>query len=473
MAFSVISIIKNLLSRSTSTRSLDAASGGRRWRGARQATESASIIHGGASVIAARGALWALNTPEGIRTSETLVSNFCGTGITPRPQHSNPGVRDYLASSFLEWTNCADADGRHDFYGLQAILVRDMVVRGEALVHIAHDLITGAPQYRRLHPEQLDRSKTQLFKTGNRITQGVEFSANGKIIAYWIRPSAPGEALAGIGLTSTRYPASAVIHMFRQLEPGQVRGLSWFAGVLLPARDLDALLDAMLVRAKVGAMFVGSLYDPDGTAGGMEGEQTDQTLDTTAEPGTIRVETGSGRVEWSDPPDSGDTVNFAKSIHRRIASGAGVTYEQATGDYSQVNYSSSRASLLEFRRFAEGVQHNTIIHQLCRPIWDNFVHWQVLTGKISAAVYQQNRTEFHAVKWLPPAWQWVDPEKDAKAAVLEMDNLIRSRSEIVAERGYDIEALDREIAADHAREKKMGIAAKPKNPVKGDKHASA
>lgn len=465
--------LRNLFSRTITTRSLDAAAGGRRWRDDRRANEGASIIHGGAAVVAARAAHFALNTPEGVRITDSLVGNLIGTGITPRPQHTSPAVRDFLAVNFLGWTNVADADGRHDFYGLQSVLVRDMVIFGEALAFVDHDRQTGAPQYRRLHPEQLDRSKTQKLQSGGHIIQGVEFDATGKITAYWIRPNAPGEALAGLPFVSIRYPASAVIHMFRQLVPGQVRGLSWFAPVLLSGRDLDALLDAMLVRAKVGAMYVGSLYDPDGTAGGMDGDQTDQTLDTTAEPGTIRVETGNGRLEWSDPPDSGDTVNFSKSIHRRIASGAGVTYEQATGDYSQVNYSSARAALLEFRRFAEGVQHHTIIHQLCRPIWDNFVHWQVLTGALSAAAYQRNRMQFHAVKWLPPAWQWVDPEKDAKAAVLEMDNLIRSRSEIVAERGYDIEALDREIAADHAREKQLNIAAKPAKPVEAVQNANS
>ena len=341
-------------------------------------------------------------------------------------------------------------------------MVRDMVVFGEALAAFATDAATGAPQLRRLHPEQLDRSKTQNIGNGARIVQGVEFDAAGRIAAYWIRPSAPGEALAGISLSASRVPASAIIHMYRQLVPGQVRGLSWFAPVLLSGRDLDALLDAMLVRAKVSAMFVGSLYDPDGTAGGMDGDQADQSLDTTAEPGTIRVENGSGRLDWSEPPDSGDTVGFSKGILRRIATGAGVTYEQATGDYSQTNYSSARAALMEFRRFAEGIQHHTIIHQLCQPVWSAVVEWLVLSGRISAREYQRNRMQFEAVKWLPPAWGWVDPEKDAKAAILEMDNLIRSRSEIVAERGYDIEALDREIAADRTRASQLGLSANVK-----------
>lgn len=455
----MIDFLRNYFSRPTSTRTLDAASGGRRWRDDRRGTNIANSLQLNASTIAARGQHFSLNTPDGTRMRDSIVGNLIGTGITPRPQHSVPLVRDRLAASFLAWTDTADASAEQDFYGLTASLVSDMVTLGEGLGHLGQNEFTGAPEISRLNPEQLDRAKNVQLKNGGHIVQGVEFNAKGKRVAYWIRPSAPGELLAGLSLVSLRYPANDIIHLYRKLVPGQVRGISWFAPILLSANDLDSLLDAMLVRAKVSAMYVGSIYDPDGTTGGFEGEQSGSDLDTTAEPGTIRVETNGSRLDWSDPPDSGDTVAFSKAMQRRLANGVGVTYEQASGDYSEINYGSARAALLEFRRFAGSIQHHVIIFQLCRPVWDAFVKWQVLSGQISASAYQSNHGQFHAVKWLPPAWQWIDPEKDAKAAILEMDNLIRSRSEIVAEKGYDIEALDREIAADAARQTKLGLAA--------------
>ena len=45
-----------------------------------------------------------------------------------------------------------------------------------------------------------------------------------------------------------------------------------------------------------------------------------------------------------------------------IAAGVGLTYELLTGDLSQVNYSSIRAGLIEFRRRMEALQW-----QLLRP----------------------------------------------------------------------------------------------------------
>ena len=58
----------------------------------------------------------------------------------------------------------------------------------------------------------------------------------------------------------------------------------------------------------------------------------------------------------------------------------------------------------------------------------------------------------------------MDPQKDAAAAEIELRNHLRSRSEIIAERGYDAEDVDREIAADQARLDRLGIAPAPAAP---------
>jgi lambda family phage portal protein len=441
----------------TAKRSLEAAGGGRRWADTRESRDTSSLTHAGASLIAMRAAAAVLNNPHMAKIADVHPSNNIGTGIIPKSQVSHEAMRKRLQDNWTAWTDDAVADGSTDFYGLQYQLFRDMVVIGEALAIVELDEHTLVPRLRRLHGEQLDRSKTQQWDGVRRIEQGVEIDGHGRKVAYWIRPSAPGGSLAGLPLASIRYPASDIIHMFRPLFPGQVRGLSWFAPVLLSAKDMRDLIDAMLVRAKVSALFVGSIHDPNGTAGGFDGVQTGSALDTTVEPGAIRVENDGSRLEWNDPPQAGDTIAFSNAILRMLAVGTGVTYEQLTGDYSQVTYTSSRAALLEFRRFCESIQHHVVVFQLCRPVWQKFIQYQVLQGVIPAVDYARNRAAYHAVKWLPPAWPWVDPLKDAQAAIAEMGANVRSRSEIVAERGYDIETLDAEIAADRARAERLGI----------------
>lgn len=442
----------------TLARSLDAAGGGRRWKDAPGVRDGAQLAHGSGATVAARAQAFVLNNPHGARAVESLVASIVGEGFTPRSLHPAEAMRERLSRAFWAFTDEIDAEGLTDFAGLKSSAVRDMVIFGEALL-----VWNGPASLRRLHPEQLDRAKTQRLENGF-IVQGVEFDAGGRRVAYWLRPFAPGDALAGLPGPSVRYAASEVLHLFRPLMPGQVRGLSWFAPVLLTAHELAQLLDAMLVKAKVAALHAGFVTDNDGTAP-YEGTQTGGTFEASLEPGAlINLPPGKG-IEFNRPPDAGNTPAFASEMLRMIAVGTGVTFEQLTGDYSKVNYSSARAALLEFQRFVRGVQHHTVVHQFCRPVWARFLRNEVLRGGIPASAYQRDRSPLMAVKWLPPAFPWVDPQKDAQAAILEMDANLRSRAEIVAERGYDVERLDREIAADLERERRLGLTRPEPQPA--------
>jgi capsid protein len=71
--------------------------------------------------------------------------------------------------------------------------------------------------------------------------------------------------------------------------------------------------------------------------------------------------------------------------------------------------------------------------------------------------YDDRRREYLACGWLPPKWDWVDPLKDARAEIEQIEAGLKSRTQALAERGYDAEQVDAEIAADQAREKSLGL----------------
>jgi capsid protein len=71
--------------------------------------------------------------------------------------------------------------------------------------------------------------------------------------------------------------------------------------------------------------------------------------------------------------------------------------------------------------------------------------------------YDLRRREHLACGWLPPKWDWVDPMKDARAEIEQIDAGLKSRTQALAERGYDAEQVDAEIAADRARENSLGL----------------
>lgn len=455
-----LSAIRSWLSPRPVQRSQDAAGNGRRWADDRRLV-SARAIEAGAGLVSARGAFAVANNATAARIIEALKASVIGTGLKPRSRINHEATRARVQAAFDTWNDNADADGLTDFNGLQAALLGDMAVLGEGLAVFLADPMTGAPQLRRLHPEQLDRSLTRPSGAGGHIVQGVEFDPRGRRVAYHIKVAVAGDPLGVRPMAPQRFLARDVIHLFRALMPGQARGISMLAPILLPLRELDALIDAMLVRAKVAALHVGVVVDPDGS-GLTDGEQSGSTSDIAMEPGAVLHLPPGKSIEFSDAPDQGGAIGLLAASFRMIAAGVGLTAEQVSGDYSQVNYSSARASLLEHRRFIETLQFHTVVPQLLRPVWQRFIKWQVLVGNIPAAAYVADPAQFEAVDWLPPGWAQVDPLKAVQADIASINAGLKSRGEVIAERGLDAEDVDRQLAADAARLSRLGVTLNPK-----------
>jgi lambda family phage portal protein len=123
----------------------------------------------------------------------------------------------------------------------------------------------------------------------------------------------------------------------------------------------------------------------------------------------------------------------------------------------KANYSNSRLALLEFRRRIEAYQHAVMVWQLCRQVWARWMDTAVLAGALELPDYDRRRREYLACDWLPPKWDWIDPAKDARAEVEQIAAGLKSRTQALAERGYDAEQVDAQIAADKARESALGL----------------
>jgi capsid protein len=62
-----------------------------------------------------------------------------------------------------------------------------------------------------------------------------------------------------------------------------------------------------------------------------------------------------------------------------------------------------------------------------------------------------------AVQFQARRWEWIDPSKDVKADVEAIDNLIKSRGQVIRERGRDPREVYDEIADDIAAMRAAGI----------------
>jgi capsid protein len=170
------------------------------------------------------------------------------------------------------------------------------------------------------------------------------------------------------------------------------------------------------------------------------------------EPGTLRVlPPGTDVVFPSNMPDVAGTGDFLKHILRTIAAGGGVPASLLTGDLSDVNYSSARMGLEQFKRAVSRIQSTMLVAQLLQPVWERFVLVEILSGRLEARDYENEPGLYNDVDFRWPAWPSLDPSIDAAADESSLRNKLKSRAEIIAQRGRDIADVDAEIAADPLR----------------------
>jgi lambda family phage portal protein len=168
------------------------------------------------------------------------------------------------------------------------------------------------------------------------------------------------------------------------------------------------------------------------------------------EPGMIEYLEPGKDVKFAAPSASGGYAEYMRFQLHAIAAGVGLTYELLTGDLSQVNYSSIRAGLIEFRRRMEALQWQLLVPGLCQPVWRRFVEAAQAAGQLP------EDGEIIA-DWTAPRFEAVDPLKDIQADVLAVRAGVMTLKEAIARQGYEPAQVLREIAETNAEIDALGL----------------
>src|SRR6185369_14292658 len=391
------------------------------------------------------------NNPYAESGLRAIVTHTIRWGIVAKPKPDHKAA----AELWRQWadTTACDADGQHNFAGLQKLVLRTVVESGEVLVRRRfrrpEDGLPIAMQLQVLEPDFLDTSKdtlTGFTGAGSRIIQGVEFDPIGRRAAYWLFPEHPGSAFSTAA--SVRVPAANILHIFRSVRPGQVRGASWFAPVLLRFKDFDEFEDATLMKQKIAACLAVITSDVDGTASplGTVDDSAEPQIDSL-EPGAILNIAAGRNVQVVEPPSVREYADYTKTSLRAIATGLGVPYEDLTGDYVDLPFSAARMSRLRHWDDVEDWRWRLMVPQFCDPVWA----WAM---EVAAIFGLKN----------PPGAEWtgspapmIDPVNEGLAYQRNIRTGIQSLSESLRERGYDPKVVLAEIAADNTLLDSLGI----------------
>lgn len=370
------------------------------------------------------------NNPYAANAVTAIAANTIGKGIVPQAKGANRARVARAESAWREWANttACDADGCHDFAGLQHLIMRTVVESGECLIRRnrrpASDGLPVPLQLQVLEPDYLDTFKTAKSQ-GGRLIQGVEFDARGRRVAYHLFPSHPGETLRPAA-ESSRIDADEIIAVYRVDRPGQVRGVPWAAPVMIRMKDFDDFEDAFLFRQKLANCVTAFIHDPD------PGASYASELPDKLEPGAVEILPPGKDIRFNDPPAPAGYRDYVVASLHAQAIGWGITYEALTGDYSQVNFSSGRMGHLMMGRNIASWQWHMFIPRVCDGVAGWFLDALALTGVATSGL---------GFSWTAPRREMVDPSREIPPIRDSVRSLFLSPQRAAQQLGMDFDEL--------------------------------
>ena len=345
----------------------------------------------------------------------------------------------------LWWEQCQrlGADGQSNEATLQKQVLHGLIRDGEILARrIDRDSRFDLPlpfQVQLLEAEFLDASRDRQLDGGGLVMGGIQFDARGVRQGYWLHREHPGanRAFTRRNDQPVFVPADEISHIYEPTTYGLQRGVTWFAPVIMTARDSADYARAERMRKKIQACYAAFVhgFSDDETIGPVVTDSSGKAVETLF-PGMIGYVRGAGgSVTFGEPKDGGGYTEFQRDQRLAYAAGLHLTYELLSGDLSNVSFISGRLGLLAFRKRVRQVQDTVLIPRWSETLW----RWFLMYGQGLGRVRQGTVW----ARWSPPRWESVQPLEEAQADELELKIGTLSPQEALAKRGIDaMEFLD-------------------------------
>lgn len=405
------------------------------------------------------------------------VTNVVGDGVKTQSQvradevgidSAQEGVvRDEVDRAWRRWCEAVDAGLSISWEELQRLCVAQIVENGE--VFLVRRQVRRRNSRVRLawQPIEADRVESPNNIDTERIVHGIEKNEAGRVIAYHIRDTHPGDyRKVQQSYETTRVPARDpqgrpnVIHLFRKTRPGQRRGYPLLSPVLEIFNDLDQYREAELVSARVAACFTAFVKRNNPYTGRDVGSRnSDGNYEMS--PGAITYLSAGEDVTLANPmrPNSVYAA-FCEDMKRDIATGVHLPYEMASRAWNGTTYTSGRMSLLEARDQFR-IWQSLIKSDLCKVVFSLFVEDAFLAGELDLPRYYDNQEAWATCYSIGRGWPWVDPTKEVNAAKIGLEINSTTLADVVGQNGGDWQDTLRQAAAEKSLREELGLAGAP------------
>jgi lambda family phage portal protein len=401
------------------------------------------------------------------------------TGFTMKSQVKDPsGKPDLVAQGAIEaaWAefgeigNC-DVTGTLSRADVEKLAIKTVAIDGEfiAITRYGPEFPHGfALQI--VDPVTLDPCHFERLRNGNVIRHAIEFSPNGRPVAYHFKEVDERQVGYIQALRATqRIEAENVIHIFLPERVGQKRGLPWMRTALWRMKMLNGFEDAAITKARLGASAAGFFKNPDA-----DPDDDDELPMEAGEPGQFYDIGNREFVQWDPQFPSNEFDPFVKAMLRSIASGLKVSYNNLASDLTSVNFSSIRQGALDEREMWKGLQE-WLIGQWSKKVFAKWLPVALLNQKIlvpgrSGAMRPlpfEKLEKYRPVAFRGRRWAWIDPNAEMKATELALGMKLMSRTQAIEDLGRDPEDVWSEIEREEQMMGDMGIdTTMPNDPAR-------
>lgn len=368
---------------------------------------------------------------------KSIINNVFGTGIILNAKNKR------ILKAWNRFIKNADISGRYHFRDLCKMMLKRRMVDGEIFIK----LITTDDGLR-LQLIEADR----LYATSqNRLGMKIN-NATGEIEEYYFREINPDGSINN-GTKHYAEPAENIINYHKANRPSQYRGITEYAPVILDIKNLSAF-NSSTIESKRASASVAYAIKTTGDFGGFGAgidEDEEQIQDVNGS-SVYYLGAGEDITQLSNIGEGASYRDFSESAIRGIAVGRNISYEIANRDYSKVNFSSAKSSILQdYKRFDEERIHFT--DYVLNVIYKRWFKIEKLLGNITGT--------YEEPEWNYPKREFVEPIKDMQEIEKKLELNMTSLSDVVKETtGRDLEVVAKQISEDKKTLEKYGLYTK-------------
>ncbi len=373
-----------------------------------------------------------------------------------------------IEARWRSWANdpgrYCDAQRNLTVAQLMRLAFRHKLIDGDALamlLWLPSRVGIGRAQYATtvqiIDPDRLSNPQLRFDQMAMR--GGVEVDEYGAAVAYHIRRAHQGDWFSAAQAVhwdrvprETDWGRPIIVHDYDHDRAAQHRG---GAGILTPVlQRLKMLikydgteLDASIINAIFGA-YIESPYDPSLVEEALgEGDSLNAYQEERVNFHKDRkISIGEARMPILFPGEKVTSVtasrpnsNFAEfenAMLRNVAAGTGISAQQISQNWSDVNYSSYRAAMLEAWKTL-GRRRTDFAHGFGQPIYSAFMEESMEVDDLplpaGAPSFMECRVAYARAKWMGPGRGYVDPVKEKQGAILGMDACLSTLEHETAE----------------------------------------